>query len=300
MCYAHAVVMGEKVYVGGGITEEIEGRYHVFQYNTTRDEWSRLPKHPVCFFATAQFTGKLITVGGSIPGGGATGKVYRFKEESQEWVEFLKPMTTARYFLYVATTQSTIIASGGATSAKDGKFAVCAAVEVYRSETSQWHTADPLPAPYFMMSSVTVADTCYLLGGGDADGKHVTTVLYASLTSLIQKATSPTHQSASHTSVWKTLPDTPLKASVAASLGGYLLAVGGHDTKTYFPAINIFSPPTNSWDRITPEHLPQPQHFCISVQLSSNTMIVISGKDNQKKYTKNVFKGLYSAVTVQF
>ena len=62
----------------------------------------------------AQFTGKLITVGGRTDSG-ATGKVYHFKEESQEWVEFLKPMTTARYFLSVATTQSTIIASGGAT-----------------------------------------------------------------------------------------------------------------------------------------------------------------------------------------
>jgi len=49
-------------------------------------------------------------------GSGATGKVYRFKEESQEWVEFLKPMTTARYFLSVATTQFAIIAFGGATN----------------------------------------------------------------------------------------------------------------------------------------------------------------------------------------
>ena len=49
--------------MGGGATEEDEDRYHVFQYNTSQDEWSRLPPHRVIYFAMAQFTGSLITVG---------------------------------------------------------------------------------------------------------------------------------------------------------------------------------------------------------------------------------------------
>ena len=40
---AQAVVMGEKVYVGGGITEKLVDKFHIFKYNTTRDEWSHLP-----------------------------------------------------------------------------------------------------------------------------------------------------------------------------------------------------------------------------------------------------------------
>ena len=290
MSYAQAVVMGEKVYVGGGITEKQDDEFHVFQYTTTRDEWSRLPPHHGCLFAMAQFTGRLITVGGML-GTVATGKVYRFKEESQEWEEFLKHMPTARFYLSVATTQSAIIASGGSTGPRHGKVVPCATVEVYNNETSQWHTADPLPAPYYTMTSITIADTCYLLGGIDAGRKTITTVLYASLTSLIQKATSPTRQSASRTSVWKTLPGTPLKTSTAASLSGNLLAVGGHDTKTAFPVINIFFPLTNSWVRIKTGDLPQPRHSCTAIQLSSNTMIVIGGMDNQGKDTKTVFIG---------
>ena len=65
-----AVVIGEKVYMGGGFTEEIEDSYHVFQYNTSLNEWSRLPKHPVHRFAMAQFMGSLITVGGEGAVGG--------------------------------------------------------------------------------------------------------------------------------------------------------------------------------------------------------------------------------------
>ena len=281
--------MGEKVYVGGGVSED---EYGIFQYNTSRDEWSRLPPHHVFGFAMAQFTGHLITVGGLIPGSGSTGMLYRFKEESQEW-EFLKPMPTARSLLNVATTQSAVIAIGGVTDVRDdGNPVVCATVEVYSSETSQWYTADCLPVPCLMVSSVTIAGTCYLLRRGDADCKPVATVLYASLVSLIQKATSPTRQSPSDTSIWKTLPDTPLKASTAASLSGNLLAVGGEDIdNTSFPGINVFFPLTNSWVRITTGDLPEPQVGYTAVQLSSNTMIVIGGKDNQDKHTKTVFMG---------
>jgi len=291
MCTAQAVAMGKKVYVRGGTIEKCED---VFQYNTSNGEWSHLPPHPVYRSSLAQFTGHLITVGGWIPGSIPSSKVYHFKEESQEWEEFLKPMLTARFVLSVATTQSAIVASGGVTDVGDGKPVVCAAVEVYSSETSQWYTADPLPAPYHGMTSVTIANTCYLLGGWDVDSKAATTVLYASLTSLVQKAASPTHQSASHTSVWKTLPDTPLKLSAAATLSGHLLAVGGYNVITSIlpvvPAVHVFLPLTNSWVRVTDGDLPQPRYECTAVQLSSNTMIVIGGKDNQE-ITKTVFRG---------
>ena len=179
--------------------------------------------------------------------------------------KFLKPMPTARVLHSVATTQSAIVASGGASGIRDGNPVPCATVEVYSSETSQWHTADPLPVPCGSMTSVTIADTWYQLGGGGGNGA-VPTVLYALLTALIQKATSPAHQSASPTSVWKTLPDTPLKWSTAASLSGNLLAVGAWDDETSddddktpsSPAVYIFLSLTNSWVRVTTGDLPQP------------------------------------------
>jgi len=164
---------------------------NVFQYNTSEDKWSYLLPHSLIYFAMAPFKGKLITVGGWIPYSGSTGKVYRFEEESQEWEEFFKPMPTARYLLTIATTQSAIIAIGGATHTMGTMLVPCPTLEMYSSETSQWYTADPLPGLYFSMSSITIADTCYLLGGNGADGNPVDTVLCASLTTLVQKAISP-------------------------------------------------------------------------------------------------------------
>ena len=297
---AQAVVIGEKVYLGGGNTENVEYDHQVFQYDPSRDEWNRLPPHKAIFFSIAQFKGSLITVGG-VKDSVITGKVYRFIEESQNWKKVHKPMPTARYWSSVATTQSAIVASGGVTdvrdvTGKDRKPVPCATVEVYSRETSQWHTADPLPVPCLLMTSVTISDTWYQVGGYDADNA-TPTVLYAPLTALIQKATSFTHQSASPMSVWKTLPDTPLIFSAAASLNGNLLAVGGYDDETWddntsvFPSLHIFLSLANAWVRVTNGNLPEPCCFCTAVQLSSNQLLVVGGRDDQKKRTKTVFLG---------
>ena len=291
MMRPQVVAIGEKVYIGGGRTESGEDRKQVFQYDPSKDGWSRLPPHQVIFYAMAQFMGHLITVGGGIRHGGYTGKLYCFKEESQQWEEFLKPMPTARVWPSVATTKSAIVASGGDVDMRNGKVVACAAVEVYSSETSQWHTADPLPVPCSLMTSVTIADTWYQLGGGGTDDEDLTTVLYVSLTSLVQKATSTTLQPGSNMSVWKTLPDTPLVGCAAASLCGNLLAIGGYMAgKPSSSSVHIFLPLTNSWFRAIGD-LPKPHYACTAVQLSSDQLLVVSGKDKQNNRTKTVFLG---------
>ena len=177
---ACAVVIGKVVYVGGGTSHKIEDRPLVFQYDPSSDEWSRLPPHHGTLFTMAEFAGNLITVGGVLPGVGSTGKVYRFKESARRWEEFLKPMPTARFNLSVTTTQSAIIASGGGFRIKGGTDTMsCAIVEVYTSGTAQWCSADPLPVTCWAMSSVTIADNYYLLGGhyGSREGPFHSAVL---------------------------------------------------------------------------------------------------------------------------
>ena len=202
----------------------------------------------------------------------------------------------------MATTQSAIIASeggGGTTHTRSIKLIPCATVEVYNSKTSQWYTADPLPAPCGAMTSIIIADTCYLVGGCDDDAKAIAAILYASLTFLVQKATSPTLQSASHTTVWKTLPGTSCIGSAPVSLSGHLVTAGGFKGKTSTaalgvcilatkigialpadPEVHAFFPDTNSWVRLTTEDLPERLADCTAVHLSYNTTMVISGGDN--------------------
>jgi len=56
------------------------------------------------------------------------------------------------------------------------------------------------------------------------------------------------------------------------------------------PALYIFLSLTNSWDRVTTD-LPEPRYNCTAVQLSSNQLLVVGGRNCKKKHTKAVFLG---------
>ena len=281
MIRPQVVAVGEKVYVGSGGAESNDDLKLVFQYNPASDEWTTLPPHPVVFFGLGQLSGELLTVGG-LARDGVKKRVYHYKAESQQWEEFLQPMPTARYYPTIISTQSALTACGGSTDIGVS----CSTVEVYTTETSQWHTTDLLPVTFRVMSSATINNTAYLLGGVTTDDERTKTVPYAPVASLIQRATSHPQQSASAarpdstSSAWKTLRDTPLVLSAAASLGGMLLAVGGKDDRgDTLPAVHVYSPATSTWIRVQSGDLPEPRYFCTAVELAGNRLLVVGGKD---------------------
>ena len=292
------VVVGEKVYVGSGSTVSAE-QFLVFQYNPARDEWTTLPPCPVIFYGLGQLSGELLTVGGLLQVstiGYSTKKVYHYKPESQEWEEFLQPMPTARQQPTVISTQSVLVACGGATDMIGRKLVPCTTVEVYTTETSQWHTADPLPVPCMMMSSAIINNTAYLLGGLTTDHQPITTVPYAPVASLIQRATSHPQQSASAarpdstSSAWKTLNRaTPVVMPAAASLAGLLLTVGGTNDKGKTPAVHFYS--ISKWIRVLSWDMPEPRAGCAAAVLAGNRLLVVGGKDQDGKSLNTVFLG---------
>ena len=281
--------------MGGGFTDSRYDRYLVFQYNPASDEWTALPPCPVCGFGLGQLSGELLTVGGMAQDHSIIKKVYRCKPETQQWEEFLQPMPTARYCHNVISTQSALTACGGSTYFSN---VPCTTVEVCTTETSQWHTTDPLPVSCWAMSSATINNTAYLLGGVTTDQEPTKTVPYAPVASLIQRATSHPQRSASAarpdstSSAWKTLQDPPLKGSAAASLGGMLLAVGGNDDQEEtFSAVHVYSSATNTWSRVQSGDLPEPRYACTAVELAGNRVLVVGGEDQDEKRTNTVFLG---------
>ena len=282
-----AVVMGDNVYTGGGATDEEA----VLVYNIDKDEWGRLSNHCLAGFALCQFQGKLITVGGVAGVGVATNKAYCYNEETQKWEEFLTPMPTARYGLSVQTTAAAIVACGGRIITGNDNHVPVATVEVYSSQTSQWYTADPLPQPCWMISSVTIGGTVFLLGGFDVNDHAIRSPFHADIALLIERAISPI-QHPTTTSVWKTLPDTPLMGSAATTLNGSLLAVGGvDDNHTVQPSVHVFKPFTNMWVRVQSGDLPAVRCWATAVQLPDNRVMVVGGQDKDGNQTSTNFIG---------
>ncbi len=273
-----AVAIGDKVYIGGGDTEGMEeqSRYVIFEFHSRQNRWNILPLCPVYFFALAQFQGRLITVGGAKHPEGIIGKLHRYEEDTRQWVEFLLPLPTGRWGLSVVTTDSLILAMGGATGFGDGN--ICSIVEVYQTKTNLWHMVEPLPFRCWLMSVVLIADTCYILGGFDKTNRSTRTAIYASLTALT--AGAPYEDSGSS---WKTLPDIPLKRPAACSLSGCLLAAGGRnfESQTSYDVF-VFFPPTCSWIAMKAE-MPEPVCTACAVELPGSRILVLGGWDGGRK-----------------
>ena len=281
MYNAQAVAIGNEVYVGGGDNNTRSDLSIVFKYNMVKDEWSRLQPHLVLCFGLCQFRGRLFTVGGwhFEP----ISAVYRYSQGNRKWVESLKPMPTERSLPALLTTASAIVACGGYIDGKGQGTVALATVEVYSSTTSQWYTADPLPQPCTDISPVTISGTGFLLGGLDTENEPIKSPFCVDMATLIDRATSPTRRHHT-TSPWKTLPDTPLKGSAAATLSGGLLAMGGDDDLDRTQAeIYLLTPSTNIWVKLPSGHLPVKRYECTTAQLSSSRVMVIGGLDSKGK-----------------
>ena len=273
------MVMGESVYVGGGGTG-----YKIFQYSWRRGVWNTLPECPVKYFGLIQYMGRLTTVGGRDQAGSRTAHVYVFGRESGRWQESLPPMPTARWYVTVVARPS--------SSPKPPAIAVCGGrgdggvvlntVEVYCHSTSQWHAAEPLPTPWCWLTSASVGDTIYLLGGVVGMFSSSKQCFQVRLDSLIDRAASPGASPSQHGSLWTTVRDTPLAGSCACSLLGSLVAIGGRDTSTGSPsAVVHLLTSSGSWERVRGGDLPEPRDWSTAVCLPSGELMVVGGSDGQ-------------------
>ena len=287
MSSAKAVVIDDCVYVGGGLAYDNATRRLVFRYAPLQDEWTTLPPSPVKSFGVGQLSGKVVLVGGElISTNKSTQSVHVFENECQQWVTSIPPMPTARSAPTVVSHSSTIIACGGYGEGS----VILATVEVYRSETHQWYTVDPLPSPRDWSSCVTIGDTCFMIGGFETLFLHSAkrSVISASVTTILERARSQSDPHGSHGSAitWKSLPDTHNYTSTAATISGCLLAVGGFaqvspsEFSNLQASLHAYCPGSSSW--IPVGDLPSPCARCTAVLLPSNELLIIGGKNNDK------------------
>ena len=163
MSRAQTIVIRDRVYCGGSLPDD-DDDYRVFCYSPSQNTWNTLPDCDVCWFGLGQVRGKLVTVGGRKKSDRkVTNEVYEFDEVAHSWKLSILPMPTARWAPAVLSHHSTLTVAGGST--RHGHTAV---VEVFREETSQWHTTKPLPFRWGYASSLLISNRWYLLGGAAA------------------------------------------------------------------------------------------------------------------------------------
>ena len=274
------LVLPQSIVIGGAVFVAACNSHDVLRYETRSDQWSVLPSCPAEYFGLGQLSGKLVTVGG-VDGRGVVNHVYTYVQETQQWEKSIPPMPIPHWLPTVITYNSSIAVCGGG-----GRDRV---VEVFNSETTQWHTAAPLPVACVYMQLTIINDTCYLGGGGFSSTRSI---MFASLPSLFQSSSPHEQQtSAQQQSVWTVLPDTPLYGSALANMGGTLLALGGRESVSSPPsdAIHAYSASTKAWVKIA--SLPQACSSATAELLPSGEVMLIGGVDSKGNESKAVHIG---------
>ena len=262
--YPHAVVLRGRVYVGGG--NSIQNTV-VAVYDPQRNTWSHLPQHNYAFFAMAIVNEKLMLLGGRDQLKWKTTTIIVVWEEFEEiggrWryyseasLPIARDAATA-----VALDDKWLIVAGG----RDDTNKSLSVVDILDLHNHQWYSGAPLPQPAHKMTAAVIGNTLVLLGGISSDWSSQ--VFSTLLDQLISSATSRDCLSA--TSLWQTLPDTPLTGSTAIALKGALVSISG-SAHPYHYGSNLtapiyvykFDPRSRSWNWIEAGHLPCMQLRC--------------------------------------
>ena len=277
--YPQVVVFKGKVYIGGGAASSDRERQTLMVYDPQQDSFDTLPPYICKYFSMAIVNNQLVLVGGvDVQTDKVTNKPGVWNEESRKWTHPLPPMTTACSSPSVTSHNNRWLV----VMAGYGDGTNLSQVEILdTTESGQWYHATPLPQTCHQVSTVTIGNTCYLLGGysGERASKKVFCV---NLDDLISKALSQHRVGASALptpSPWMTLTDTPESFSTAAfSLNGSLLSAGGLGGST---AIYHYQPSSKNW--IKAGELPAGRSYCACTVLPSGEVFVAGGWSNSER-----------------
>ena len=286
MFQAQSIVIGNKVYVGGGNTGDSETDALVFEYSPSEDKWNILPPAPITLFGLGQLLGELVIVGGKVQQN-VYNCVYVFDRFTRRWKDSLPPLSTARYVPTCVSLSYALLVCGGLSD--DNK--VLSSIEMIDCDNFEWQVAGYLSRPSTLCytSAVVIQDFLYFLGGyKNSTANSVTNSAHtASLTHL----TSPAGISPY---VWKSLPPTPHYQSTAASLGSCILAIGGTGMPYMLPVHNsiyAYSQNSESWIKIG--DLPYAGCHMTVTTLPSGELLVFGGwvRPGEFKRSHAVYRG---------
>ena len=277
-CANHsAILLEEKVYIGGGHEGTGTPSYRIDVYDLADNSWNSTPiTIPYCNFAMATLNKRLIIAGGQDKRHKVTNMVFSVDGDPKKYTKMITPRSLAT----AAGHQSTLIITGG----EGDRRKKILSTELFDSSTGQWYATDHLPLPHCRLQAVIVNNNLYLLGGTDLSDDYSPTVFTAPLDTL-----------SSHTLKWNSHPDYSICQSAPVSVQDRLfLVVGGTIDimdHQYIPTrdIRMFDKVSQNW--IFVGYLPTARNAAAAVFVGDNTIIVFGGLNDTNDYTSTVWIG---------
>jgi N-acetylneuraminic acid mutarotase len=242
-----AALVGDEIYVVGGLDEQQRGSRRVDVYDTTSNTWRSAANLPQAqhHIGVASLDGRVYSVGGFSGGSfNPTAAVYRYDPQQDEWSP-LAPLPRARGALAVAVVDGLLYATGGTA------VGVSSVTDhtVYDPETNEWTPLAPLPSPRNHLAAAAIDGLLYVVGGREGGA-------FASSKELNRYDPA--------TNEWETLAPMPTERSGlgATVLNGRLVVMGGEanddDPNLVYPQVEAYDPATNRWISLDP--MPVPRH----------------------------------------
>ena len=284
---AQAVVIGDKVYIGGGamylkgpigsaasVEEERRAHCLILEYSTTEEgrQWRTIVA-PTAVFAMATVDNQLILAGGWDPNTwDPSDQVWVLASDKKTWTQPFPAMPTARCGPSgISYKRWLVVVGGAATPDFENDLNV---VEVLDTSSKQWYQASPLPSPESRPSLTIIQDTLYVAWCDDTEesfGTHQIPIP-ALISNIISCAQASPNDKPSSTE-WQQLPEALDPMPALVSFQDHLLAVGGVGTPS--STIAMYLPHTKQWQKVA--ELPTPRMRCACCFLPSTKQLVVIG-----------------------
>ena len=260
---AQAVVLGNKVYVGGGVTPIDALDLNIYVSEFTSDIAWRTLKHSNRFPALTTYQERLVLVGGENLCSGTSSSQLWVLEDEQTWTQPLPPMPIPRSRASAVSIQQYLVTTGGVGHDCSN------VIEVYNGH--QWVRTDPLPKYCFFMKSTLHDGFLYLMGGA-CQGKSAYQCSLQTLT-----LHSPENS----------IKYAPYEWCSVTTFGRALVAVGGWDNGKK-NSLHMYDPVTRSW--VHAGVIPEAVDCTCTVTLPSGEMLVIGGRTEVTVHSPLVYK----------
>lgn len=226
-----AAVVGNTIYVVGGVDGYFRTLNSVLAYDIGADAWRRVADLPQPLHHAAVATdGQRLYALGGMTGLAArpVDSAYAYDPQTNAWRE-LGDLNDFRGAAAAAFLDGRLYVMGGSTTAGTDDV-----IEYYNFERGSWNGVSTMPTSRGDLAAVAEGDAIYALGGRKGS---------------VSSALGTTEAFDPAKGTWRRLPDmaAPRSGLGAAAVGGRIYALGGVSKDGVAPGIEIFDVKTQAW-----------------------------------------------------
>ena len=267
---AQAVVVGDKVYTGGGGSDLSKSK--ILKYTIAEGQFGEI-ESPVMAFGMAVVNDQFIIAGGKHNEFDTTAEVWVWDgEDTNGWTQPFPAMPMATEWCSAVGYRRWLLVFGRSI------------VTVLDTHFKKWYDATPLPSEVDRPSLAVIEDTLYVAWKKTFVSIFLPTLIAGGITKQVSGKSEPIE--------WRELADTLTEGPTLTSFHGQLLAVGASDTPS--STVAMYLPHVEEWKDVAT--LPSPRDGCACVVLPETQELMVIGGYDRFQFIKNIDIGCLEQV----